>query len=66
MACGSRAVCVDLTKSAWLIAGYYYNADTQMYFDNKTGGYYSGTDSKWYLYDGATQQFQEWQQVQSY
>ena len=51
---------------AWYHAGYYHNADTQMYFDNKTGGYYSGTDSKWYLYDGTTQQFQEWQQLSSY
>ena len=42
-------------------AGYHYNADTQMYFDSKTGGYYSSTDSKWYLYDSNSQQFQEWQ-----
>lgn len=51
--------------SAWFYAGYYHNADTQIYFDHKTGGYYSGTDSKWYWYDSTSQQFQEWQQTSS-
>ena len=46
-------------------AGYYYNADTQMYFDSSTGGYYAESDRKWYLYDGATQSFQEWEQQTS-
>lgn len=46
-----------------ICAGYHYNADTQMYFDSKTGAYYSGADSKWYLYDASAQQFQEWQQL---
>ncbi len=45
--------------------GYHYNADSQMYYDSNTGGYYSGTDKKWYLYDEAIQQFQEWQQQSS-
>ena len=45
-----------------IYAGYHYNADTQMYFDDKTGGYYSGADSKWYLFDDNTQQLKEWQQ----
>ena len=34
-----------------------------MYFDATSGGFYSGSDGKWYLYDEASQQFQDWTQV---
>lgn len=33
-----------------------------MYYDAATSGFYSNSDAKWYLYDEASQQFQEWQQ----
>lgn len=46
--------------SITVCAGSYFNSENQMYFDAATGGFYSGVDGKWYLYDDASQQFQEW------
>lgn len=31
-----------------------------MYWDATSGGFFNPTDSKWYSWDGASQQFVEW------
>lgn len=35
-------------------------ADTGMYWDSSSGGFYSSGDGKWYSWDAGTQAFVEW------
>jgi hypothetical protein len=41
---------------------YWLLADTGMYWDPASGGFYNGGDGKWYSWDGEKKEFVEWKQ----
>ena len=41
---------------------FHSRAETGMYWDAASGGFYNGGDGKWYSWDADKQQFVEWEQ----